>query len=594
MEVRDPKLRDETIKHGDVRLPEMTGIGAKGPSQGQVILHLAGIGLGFLLLLVGLGLGLSRNMWDALALIPLIAGGALVAGWITINYHFLATMLRNRRVLVGTNAVFMALLAAVLLVLLNFISYRHYRQWDMTIAGRHTLSPKTERVLASLDKDVTVITFEMAKLRTANEETLGRLKELLGLYTQASNHIKTVYLKPDVDRQMAQMAIKKYGLDPNYRFTTDDVFVVSGDRKKMLQLADMMEWEYTRNPVNPYERRPKAFKGEQYITSAILEVTEAKQPKIYILTGHGERSITDSSPAGLMDMAGGLKRDNLIIKELAGIPNDGVPADCDCLVIAAPQAKLAPDEVEHISGYLNHGGRLLVCEDVQRESGLKGLLAKWGVKIGTDVIISRDARTLLGSNAAFIASTFGKHEITDPLNGFFVAFNLARSVQPGGPSPKVRVTSLVKSSLQSYAEKDLDALFKAKTATSVFDPEVDTKGPVSIAVAVEENSPKGSPPTGGVKPLARIVVFGDVDAFSNQIMELPMKNMDLCRNSINWLLERKDLIAIDARPEVEHRLVVDAAAKRTVFWLMVIGLPLLVLLLGGIVWAVRSYGSRTA
>ena len=466
----------------------------------------------------------------------------------------------------------------------------------MTVAGLHTLSPKTEKVLESLDKDVTVLAFEMAKLRTANEETLQRLKDLLSLYTQASDHIKIEYLKPDVDRQMAQMAIKKYGLDPNYRFTTDDVFIVSGDKRKMLQLADMMEWEYTRNPTNPYERRPKAFKGEQYITSAILEVTEARQPKVYVLTGHGERSISDSSPAGMMDMVGVLKRDNIIVEELPGIPNAGVPADCDCLVVPAPQAKLAVDEIGRISRYLDRGGRLFVCADVQRESGLEGLLGKWGVTMGADVIISRDARTLLGSNAAFMASKFGKHEITAPLDGFFVAFNLARSVRPGAPSPKVHVTSLVESSQQSYAEKDLDALFKMKTATSVFDPAVDTKGPVSIAVAVEEKRPKGPPPAGGVKdaPLARIVVFGDVDAFSNQILSLPMKNMDLCRNSINWLLERKDLIAIDARPEVEHRLLVDAAAKRAVFWLMVIGLPLLILLLGGIVWAVRSYGSRAA
>ena len=508
MEVRDPKLRDDTIKHGDVRLPEMTGIGAKGPSQGQVILHLTGIGLGFLLLLVGLGLGLSRNMWDALALIPLIAGGALVAGWVTINYHFLATMLRNRRVMVGTNAVFMALLGAVLLVLVNFVSYRHYREWDMTVAGLHTLSPKTEKVLESLDKDVTVLAFEMAKLRTANEETLQRLKDLLSLYTQASDHIKIEYLKPDVDRQMAQMAIKKYGLDPNYRFTTDDVFIVSGDKRKMLQLADMMEWEYTRNPTNPYERRPKAFKGEQYITSAILEVTEARQPKVYVLTGHGERSISDSSPAGMMDMVGVLKRDNIIVEELPGIPNAGVPADCDCLVVPAPQAKLAVDEIGRISRYLDRGGRLFVCADVQRESGLEGLLGKWGVTMGADVIISRDARTLLGSNAAFMASKFGKHEITAPLDGFFVAFNLARSVRPGAPSPKVHVTSLVESSQQSYAEKDLDALFKMKTATSVFDPAVDTKGPVSIAVAVEEKRPKGPPPAGGVKAGGRAQTAG--------------------------------------------------------------------------------------
>ena len=91
-----------------------------------------------------------------------------------------------------------------------------------------------------------------------------------------------------------------------------------------------------------------------------------------------------------------------------------------------------------------------------------------------------------------------------------------------------------------------------------------------------------------------MVVFGDVDAFSNNLLALSIlfRNLDLCRNSINWLVERRELISIEPQAERQHVFVADAAAKRAVFWLMVVGLPLFVLLLGGIVWAVRSYGSK--
>jgi hypothetical protein len=41
-------------------------------------------------------------------------------------------------------------------------------------------------------------------------------------------------------------------------------------------------------------------------------------------------------------------------------------------------------------------------------------------------------------------------------------------------------------------------------------------------------------------------------------------------------------------------MVADTAAKRAVFWLLVVGMPLAILLLGGLVWALRSYGSRAA
>ena len=54
MEMKDRRAAEETLRHGDVRMPEITGLAAGGPSRARVMLHLAGMGLGFLLLLVGL------------------------------------------------------------------------------------------------------------------------------------------------------------------------------------------------------------------------------------------------------------------------------------------------------------------------------------------------------------------------------------------------------------------------------------------------------------------------------------------------------------------------------------------------------------
>lgn len=592
MEVNGPEFDKDTLEHGDVRLPEPSGA-EKGPSRGKVVFFLTGIGLGLLLLVVGLGLGISRNIWDRLALLPVIIGGGLLAGWVTINFRFLSEMLKNRRVMVGTNAVFMGLLAVVALTLVNFISNRHYRKWDLTRAGIHTLGDKTQRILENMDKEVTVIAFHLARSRTMNEETYLRLKDLLKLYVQESDKLKVEYVQPDVDPEMAQLTIEKYGIDVSYGLMADDVFVVSGQKKKLLKLDDMMEWEY-RNPMNPYERRPVAFKGEQLITSAIIEVTEAKAPRIYILAGHGERSISDSKPAGFLDMAGNLKRDNFELEELVGIPNTGVPEDCDCLVVLAPKAKLAPDEINRIERYLQRGGRLLVCLDFAEESGLEGLLGRWGADVGNDIIISQDARTLLGSAAAFIAYNYGQHDITAPFadERYQVAFNFARTVSARQVSATLRATNLVETSAQSFAETDLETM-KATTRAE-FQEDSDRKGPVSVAVAVEETAPPASEDAAARTKRARMVVFGDADAFSNDLMAAAgLKNLDLFRNSLNWLVERKELIAIDSRPEVRHILAVDDAAKRAVFWLMVVGLPFAVLLLGGVVWALRSYGSRT-
>jgi len=576
---------------GDLRLPEIELEELKGPSRGRVILHLAGMGLGFLLVVVGLGLGFSRSMWGALAGVPVSAGGALVAGWVTINHRFLSMMVRNRRVMVGTNAVFMGLLAVVLLVLVNFISWRHYHKWDFTRAGLFTLSAKTEQVLANLDRDVTLVSFHRTRavpgVANTNYE-YDQFMKLMDLYKLASGHVKVEYNLPDRDLESAKMAAERYGIDPN-SLMFDDVFVMCGDKKKVLRLAEMVEWEFYGDYFNP-QKKPRAFKGEQFVTSAIVEVTQEKQIKVYVLTGHGERSIEEPGSGGMLGLAGLLKRDNLVVETLPALASTGVPPDCDCLLVLAPQTALVAEEVEQVRQYLGRGGRLLLCDDVRGTSGLESTLEQWGVKIGNDIVISPDAN--LGSPVAVIAEEFADQEITRPLKGFTVLFNVARSVSAAKDArADLTVAELVKTTGASYAKTDVEAVYRTGDARK--NPTTDLAGPISLAAAVEQVPDKAQQPVASGK-LMRIAVFGDADAFSNDALQLPMKNADLCRNAINWLVERKELIAIESRPEAEHIMVVDDAGRKAVFWLLVVGLPLAVLLAGGVVWAMRSYGSRAA
>ncbi len=592
MEMKDPRQLKQTLQHGDVRLPEMTGLAARGPSRAQVMLHLTGMGLGFLLLLVGLGLGLSTGVWNRLALIPVITGAALIAGWVTINYQFLSEMLKNRRVMVGTNALFMALLAVVLVIMVNFIGYRHYARWDMTSVGLNTLSPKSIQVLDTLDHEITILVTDRAGgARSPWRDAYERLQRLLRLYRDESSAIRVEILSPDVDPQATQLRLRRYGIEAPLEGLVDQVFVVAGGRNSMIAVRNM--GVYAPNPRDPHGNQVLVgFKGEQQVTSAILEVITERHYKLYVLAGHGERSIQDAGPGGVLELAAALKRDHFQLEELVGVPDGGVPDDCDALIILDPRTPLAPREVSAIERYLGRGGRLFVAVDFDGQSGLESLLRQWGVVVGEDIVISQDARTLLGSPAAFLTSHFGDHEITAPLSGFQVAFNFARSVSPA-PARHAQAVTLVSSSRQSYAETNLDEMRRQQTTT--FNPAEDVRGPISVGVAVEETAvgPRGG--QGEAGPLARMVVFGDADVFSNDLLAhgAILRNLDLCRNSIHWLVERTELISIEPQVDRQHILVVDAAGIRAVFWLMVVGLPLLVLFLGGIVWAVRSYGSRS-
>jgi ABC-type uncharacterized transport system involved in gliding motility auxiliary subunit len=120
----------------------------------------------------------------------------------------------------------------------------------------------------------------------------------------------------------------------------------------------------------------------------------------------------------------------------------------------------------------------------------------------------------------------------------------------------------------------------------------DKAGPVSLAAAVSAPAESGTPaptPTAGAKPEdtpkpeTRIVVFGDSDFVANQWLGIP-GNRDLFLNSVNWLAQQENMIAIRPRDPEDRRLTLTRDQQSRIFWLTVLIIPGLILLAGVQTW----------
>jgi hypothetical protein len=72
----------------------------------------------------------------------------------------------------------------------------------------------------------------------------------------------------------------------------------------------------------------KAFKGEQALTSALLELVEGKPQKLYITTGHGEPEVKTGQPEKPDDaivLGEMLKRSNIKHETLSLLDAERVP-----------------------------------------------------------------------------------------------------------------------------------------------------------------------------------------------------------------------------------------------------------------------------
>jgi ABC-type uncharacterized transport system involved in gliding motility auxiliary subunit len=148
--------------------------------------------------------------------------------------------------------------------------------------------------------------------------------------------------------------------------------------------------------------------------------------------------------------------------------------------------------------------------------------------------------------------------------------------------------TLVETSPSSWAETDIKKLTTSGEVQRELD-KGDKSGPVSLAAAVSAPVETTPPPAAGAKPddtrkpETRIAVFGDSDFVANQWLGIP-GNKDLFLNSINWLAQQENMIAVRPRDPEDRRITLRRDQQTYIFWLTVLVIPGLILLAGVQTW----------
>ena len=487
--------------------------------------------------------------------------------------------LRHRRLVIGANVLVQIVALLAVVVMVNWLTSRHYVRFDWTKAGYYKLAEKTKQVVASLKDPVDVIVFlPPDDHRDYIEKILDDVRNLLKefqFYGKEKLHVE--YVDPQRDLARAQQLVKDYNLD-----SPDVIIFASRGHHKYVRLDEMVDLD-AGNPEMG-ENRVKAFKGEGLFLSAIQTVTEEESPKVYFLTGHGERDPQDfDQREGYSELARYIKRDNILVQKWNLLENQALPTDASAIVIAGPHQAFAPTELNALEQYLKGKGRLLILLDPHTQTGLEALLKKWGVQVDDDLAM-RQAGVLLGTemlDVNAVAADYAKHPITAKLSDTNTEFPYARSVRQAaqtesGMPDQPRVTELVKAAPTYWGETDPD------TEHATFDPATDISGPLPLAVAVESSQPHGVDVDIGV---TRMVVVGTSRFVDNS--SLGGGNLDFFMNSLNWLLQREQLMAVSPKVPDEFRLDMSPNQQRAVYALVVGGLPLLVAIIGIVVWLSR-------
>jgi ABC-type uncharacterized transport system involved in gliding motility auxiliary subunit len=489
---------------------------------------------------------------------------------------------RSSRQSAGRHAIAKLILAAAILLMVNYLGFKYYTHKDLSTSQFYTLSPKTLDVLNKLDAPVNIYTFLDARNFEAADEIDNLLKEYQHVGSKNFSYEK---IDPAYDIARASELQKQLHFDGNDHL----IIITYKDRTpRFVKEEDLFD-------INPMTGQVNGFKGEQQITAALIGVIEGKPSKVYFTQGHGEHSIEDSqSVMGYGVVAAALKNDNVEAENLNLAEKGAVPDDAEAVVIAGPSISFSAIEADAIDKYLAKNGKLFILLDPYVVSGLDAVFRKYDVTFDDDLVLYRvmtsDGAQITYPLAVIYQGGFSTHPITAKFaqsNVQLVIKDPARSItlppapQQGAPS---KTQFLLQTDADAWGWVTKSGIIPSNPQQLTFNKTTDIPGPITVA-AVYDGGNTTDPVTNTTKPGTRIVAIGCAKFLENDTLDAVGSNF--FTNCVDWLVKKDAILDISPKKPQEYSIDLSPISYRTTVWFAAVIIPGLCLLAGIVTWMSR-------
>lgn len=487
---------------------------------------------------------LAIGSWDIPTIVILLSALLLVITYVVYDFKSIKGFLRIRATQYISNALVASLLFVGIFIMINYVFSKHNIRIDLTENQTYTLSAQTIKILENLDSEIKITAFSVL-----NDKVL--FEDIVSEYQFHSGKVNFTFYDLDKNPEIAKnFDVQVYGT----------IFLESQGRSVKIFGID-----------------------EQTLANALIKVTRKEQKVIYFLTGHGESDIESTDPGGFKKSKESIVNVNFEVKTVNLARDGAVPGDCSLLIINGPQTELFPDELTKIDNFINRGGRVLFMLDPEPSPGMNKYFAQWGITVGNDLIIDNSGRgQAMGypPSVPLITDYNHSHPIVRDFN-LMTFFVMSRSVTPRETQlPEgVSVEWLVRTDSKSWGEVDYqwDSEKPEEQVKVGYEAGKDLSGPVTIASVVTK-FPISSPGITTPPSLGQMVVFGDSDFARNSYAD--PRNTALFMNTVNWLAEEEDLVAIPPKNPEDRRVAMTANQATFTLYLTVFFIPGLLIFFG--------------
>jgi ABC-2 type transport system permease protein len=522
-------------------------------------------------------------------------------------------------------------LVIILLIILavNYLGYKFFVRVDMTENKQYTISKATKNVLAKLQDPVTAEFFLSSDLPPQLITVRNEVKDKLAEYAAFSGgKFKLRYIDPGTDTAKKETATSK-GVNEikvqvveHDQATSKNVFfgmaLSYADKTEAIPVVDPSNIEYD-------------------LTSKLVKMTMAKKPKVGIF--EGPMTFNQQQPPAfnqVQNLLGGPEGMYDVVK-INPQTDKVLPEDLDGLIVLgafnmSEAMKYGMDQL------LMKGGKVLVAIDPMMRAGNQGGLDQaypslptledqlqvYGVRFDKQLIVDE-----LCANAPFSQGMF---TLLQP-------YPLWPEIGPAGLNKEVAaVGKLEKLTLPwccplnevavpgvkfSWLAKTSDKSFSINSPFSLMPDQnwrflktsSPSKGPYNVIVMTEGalptafagGPPQLPPPAAGEDPAlqpapfnpagqvkvagkdARLIVMSSAMGLSDDFFQIAPENGMFLNNAADMLLLGDDLLGIRSAPTAQRPLKALSDGLKLVFrWLNVLGVPVLLVLFGFMLWFMKG------
>lgn len=499
---------------------------------GKILYLISGLSLiGFLATRFILG-GFVPQLWIPLGLFLACIMGSL---WVDRRLYLDFLMMKTTKH--GMNMGGMILAVILMLSALNFVSIRHYKTFDFSLSHQNSLSDQSVKLLQGLESELK-ITFFYKEGGEDAQQNRKAFQNLVKRYQDVTSKVSLDFVEVNKRPDLAE----QYGVTKG----SGVIFV---------------EYKGRRNRIDKIE--------EQEITSAIVKATREKEKNVYLITGHGEGDLENvRDPNGLSQLKSLLEGNRYQVKTLPLATKPEVPKDADVVLIVGPKQSFLDVELTALENYLKQGGNLFVAVDPGVDHGLSPLLAKAGVKLGNNYVITvmqtafgrvADPSSTPGTDFSAthaVTKVFGKNEM--------VVFRMPQSIEAMAGSSGITLEEIVKAGENSIAYTD-----------NKFQGE-GLPGTYNLVGAVKGKLGDGSSEF-------QMVIAGDSDFANNQLLFRNL-NRDLVLNSVLTLAKEENMVSITPKEIAATQMTLTENNLYLFLFAFVIPLPLLMMGMSGYLW----------